>query len=88
MEDDYDKRLQIAKLTSLKERRDQMCVQLIKSMSNSEHKLHNLLPKKVHETRNRETKQNSQVYCNFKWRTERFRNSPISYAISTAFALH
>ena len=59
-----------------------MCIQLIKSMSNSEHKLHNLLPTKVHETRNRETKQNSQEYCNFTWRTERFRNSPISYAIS------
>ena len=56
--------------------------QLIKSMSNSDHKLHNVLPKKVHEIRNRETRQNSHMYYNFKWRTERFKNSPISYAIS------
>ena len=81
-EDDYDKCLQTAELVSLKERRDQMCIQLIKSMSNSDHKLHNVLPKKVHEIRNRETRQNSHMYYNFKWRTERFKNSPISYAIS------
>ena len=81
-EDDYDKSLQTAELVSLKERRDQMCIQLIKSMSNSDHKLHNVLPKKVHEIRKRETRQNSHMYYNFKWRTERFKNSPISYAIS------
>ena len=81
-EDDYDKCLQTAELVSLKERRDQMCIQLIKSMSNSDHKLHNVLPKKVHEIRKRETRQNSHMYYNFKWRTKRFKNSPISYAIS------
>ena len=81
-EDDYHMCLQTAELVSLKERRDQMCIQLIKSMSNSNHKLHNVLPKKVHEIRNRETRQNSHMYHNFKWRTERFKNSPISYAIS------
>lgn len=51
-------------------------------MSNSDHKLHNLLPKKVDEIRNRETRQNSQKYYNFKGRTERFKSSPISYAIT------
>ena len=50
-EDDYDKVLQAATLASLKERRDRMCIQLIKSTSNTDHKLHNLLPKKVHEVR-------------------------------------
>ena len=82
-EDDYDKCLQTAELVSLKERRDQMCIQLIKSMSNSDHKLHNVLLKKVHEIRNRETRENSHMYYNFKWRTERFKNSPISYAVSS-----
>ena len=81
-DDDYGKCLQTAELVSLKERRDQMCIQLIKSMSNSDHKLHNILPKKVHEIRNRETRQNSHMYYNFKWRTERFKNSPNRYAIS------
>ena len=62
-EDDYiyDKCLQTAELVNLKERRDQMSIQLIKSMSNSDHKLHNVLPKKVHEIRNRETRQKSHV---------------------------
>ena len=82
MVDDYDKCLKTAKLTSLKGRRDQLFIQVIKSMSNSDHKLHNLLPKKVHKIRNRETRQNSHMYYNFKCRTERFKNSPISYAIS------
>ena len=54
-EDDYDKVLQTAKLASLKERRDRMYIELIKSMINADHKLHNLLPKKVHEVRSRET---------------------------------
>ena len=71
-EDDYDKCLQTAELVSLKEGRDQMCIQLIKSMSNSDHKLHNVLPKKVHEIRNRETRQNSHMYYNFKWRNWTF----------------
>ena len=56
MEDDYDKCLKTAKLATLKERRDRSCIQLIKSMSNSDHKLHNLLHKEVHENRNRETR--------------------------------
>ena len=64
-EDDYDKCLQTAELVRLKGRRDQMCIQLIKSMSNSDHKLHNVLPKKVNEIRNRETRQNSHMYYNF-----------------------
>ena len=82
MEDHYDKCLKTAKLTSLKERRDRLCIQLIRSRSNSDHKLHNLLPKKVHETRNRETRQNSHMYYNFKCRTESLQNSAISNAIS------
>ena len=58
-----DKCLQTAELVSLKERQDQMCIQLIKSMSNSDHKLHNVSPKKVHEIRKRETRQNSHTVC-------------------------
>ena len=77
-EDDYDKVIQAARLASLKERRDRMCIQLIKSMSNTGHKLHNLLPKKVHEVRNKETRQNTEMYYNFNWRSERFKNSSIA----------
>ena len=76
MEDDYDQCLQTTKLTSLKERRDQLCIQLIKCQTLTTNCI-DYCP-----TRNRETRQNSHLYYNFTWRTERFRNSPISYAIS------
>ena len=45
-EDDYDKVLRIAKIESLEKRRDRMCIELIKEMSNPNHKLHSLLPRK------------------------------------------
>ena len=41
---DYDRVLNHAQLTTLKDRRDHICVDLIKRMSNPHHKLHNLLP--------------------------------------------
>lgn len=81
-EDDYDKALRIANIESLEKRRDRMCIELIKKMANSDHRLHNLLPMKVHEIRNRETRLNNQMYYNFMGKTDRFKNSPISYAIN------
>ena len=60
--------LQREKATSLwQQRRFDMTLnfhnfQINNSMSNSDHKLQNVLPKKVHEIRNRETRQNSHMY--------------------------
>ena len=79
---DYKKALSIAKIESLEKRRNRMCIELIKEMSNSDHKLHNLLPKKVHEIRKRDTRMNNQMYYNSMGKTERFKISPISYAIN------
>ncbi len=59
-----------------------MCIELIKEMSNPNHKLHSLLPKKMCEVRKRATRLNNQMYYNFMGKTERFKGSPISYAIS------
>ncbi len=81
-EDDYDKALRIAKIESLEKRRDRMCIELIKEMSNPDHKLHSLLPKKICEVRKRATRLNNQMYYNFMGKTERFKGSPISYAIN------
>jgi hypothetical protein len=44
----YDHALHQSNLKTLKERRDVMCVDMIKKMSNRVHKLHHLLPMKVH----------------------------------------
>ena len=41
---DYDRVLNHAQLTTLKDRRDHISFDLIKRMSNPHHKLHNLLP--------------------------------------------
>ena len=81
-EDDYDKVLRIAKIESLEKRRDRMCIELIKEMSKPNHKLHSLLPKKICEVRKRTTRLNNQMYYNFMGKTERFKSSPISYAVS------
>ncbi len=64
-EDDYNKALRIAKIERLEKRRDRMCIELIKEMSNPNHKLHSLLPKKICEVRKKATRLNNQMYYNF-----------------------
>ena len=78
---DYDRVLNHAQLTTLNGRRDHICVDLIKRMSNPHHKLHNLLPEKIGQVTEREMRSNGYKYYNFKTKTERFWRSPIAYAI-------
>jgi hypothetical protein len=56
-------------------------VKLIRKMSSEGHKLHYPLPAKVVELRRKDTRSNDDKYYNFKYRTERFRKSPLVYAI-------
>ena len=72
-----------SKLLPLNQRRDIYvhCIDLIKNMSSPSHKLHYLLPEKVGNIRNRETRSNRNKFYNFKSRTDRFKNSPLVYAI-------
>ena len=78
----YDHALRQSNLKTLKERRDVMCVDMIKKMSNPGHKLHHLLPMKVSQLRERETRTNGLEYYNYACRTKRFSQSPIIYAIN------
>ena len=50
-------------------------------MSESSHKLHPLLPRKCSEVKGRETRTNPDKFYNFFCRTERYKRSPIVYAI-------
>ncbi len=68
----YEHALRQSNLKTLKDRRDDMCVGLIKRMSKPEHKLHHLLPKTVSQTREKETRANGLEYYNYACRTERF----------------
>jgi hypothetical protein len=70
------------KMQTLSERRDNHCGGLIANLSSPEHRLHNLLPDRVRDTRQSETRSNANMYYNFKFRTERFKNSPLVYAIN------
>ena len=81
-EDDYDKVLRIAKIESLAKLRDRMCIELVKEMSNPNHKLHSLLLKKICDVRKRTTRLNNQMYYNFMGKIERFKSGPISYAVN------
>ena len=76
-----DEYFHTAKTERLENRRDRMCIELIKNVTNVDHKLHASLPHLIEEVRSRETRQNSQMYYNFMMSTEQFRNSPIIYAI-------
>ena len=78
---DYEQALIVTKLKSLKSRRDDMCVELFRCMSNPAHKLHNLLPKKVDQIRAKQTRSNGQKFYNFKCNTERFKQSPVVFGI-------
>ena len=59
-----------------------MGVEMIKIMSNPAKKLHHLLPMKVSQLRERETRTNGLEYYNYACRTKRFSQSPIIYAIN------
>ena len=80
--EDYDEALRIAGIDSLQERRDRMCAELVKGMSNPDHKHHHLLPRRVQDVRERDTRLNNQLFYNFQGKTDRFRNSPLSYAVN------
>ena len=53
---------------------------LTKAQSSSidpQHKLHHLLPNRLCQIQERDTRQNGQLFYNYQCRTEWFRNSPI-----------
>ena len=77
----YEEALVECNLKTLKRRRENMCINLIKTLLEPCHKLHDLLPPKVCEIRNRETRLSGQKFYNFNCRTQHFRNSPIVYGI-------
>jgi hypothetical protein len=62
---DYNEALAHFRMSTLKERREKHCVELIRKMSSEGHRLHYLLP----------TRSNEDKYYKFKYRTERFRKS-------------
>ena len=78
-EHEYNRALQECGLRTLQQRRDDLCVRLIEQMS--EHKLHSLLPRKCSEVKERETRTNPGKFYIFFCRTERFKRSPLVYAI-------
>ena len=80
-EKDYDKLLPMVGVKSLYERRCDVCIELIRAMSQTGHKLHHLLPQKLCNIRQRETRLSGQLFYNYKCRTERFKNSPVVSSI-------
>ena len=80
-EKEYDKLLRMAGVKSLYERRCDMCIELIRQMSQTGHKLHHLLPQKLCNIRQRETRLSGQLFYNCKYRTERLKNSPVVSSI-------
>lgn len=77
----YEEALVECNLKTLKDRREDMCTNLIKSLLDPCHKLHDLLTPKVCEIGNRETRLSGQKFYNFNCRTQRFKNSPIVHGI-------
>ena len=78
---DYHQALVELNIKSLADRRDTLCIQLIKDMSNPEHRLHHLLPNKVSQVNHRDTRSNGDKYYNFACKTERYKHSPLFYEI-------
>ena len=50
-------------------------------MHDPNHKLHSLMPNKLEDITNRIKRASGERLYNFKCRTERYKNSPIVYAI-------
>ena len=79
---DYKSLLIQSNLLSLEERRNNLCASLIEDMLEPSHKVHGLLPKKLNDIRERETRSNGNKIYNFSCTTERFKNSPLVHAIN------
>ena len=80
-EHEYNRALQECGLKTLQQRRDDLCVRLIEQMSVPSHKLHSLLPRRCSEVKERETRTNPGKCYIFFCRIERFKRSPLVYAI-------
>ena len=61
--------------------REKMCIKLINDMKDPIHKLNDLLPPTVGHIQEKHTILNRNKFYNFRYRTERFSNSPLVYAI-------
>ena len=79
--DEYDSLLSQSNLLTLEERRNNLCAALIKDLLKPSYRLYSLLPKKVNDIRERETRTNGEKVYNYYCKTERFRNSPVVHAI-------
>ena len=80
-ESTYNEALTKCGITTLESRRETKCVNLVKDVMVSTHKLHDLLPLTVNQNRDRETRLNGDKIYNFNCRTERFKKSQIVFAI-------
>ena len=67
---------------SLEKRRNNLCTSLIEDILKPSHRLHGLLPKKLEDIRERETRTNGKKIYNFFCNTERFRDSPLVHTIN------
>ena len=85
---DYDQAITETKLQTLEERRDELCISLIKNMLEPNHKLHSLLPKKLKYIRQKETITNSQRLYNFSCKTERFKYIVLWFTVYTCIILN
>ena len=63
---EYNKALVVSNLKTLKERRDDLCIGLIKNMLQPTHRLNSLLPGKLGDIKEREIRANGQkIYIFF-----------------------
>ena len=67
--------LQECELKRLQERRDDLCVRLIKQTREPSHKLHSLLPRKCSEVKGRETRTNPDKFSSAE--PNRLKSSPL-----------
>jgi hypothetical protein len=78
--DSYEETLVECNLKTLEGRREDVCINLINSLLHPGHKDY-LLPPKVCEIRNRETRLSGEMFYKFNCRTQRFKNSATAYGI-------
>ncbi len=78
---EYDEALDESKLKSLKQRRNDLCVDLIEKMMQLSHTLHGLLPEQNPNTKSKTTRSSGKEIYNFYCRTDVLGGSTIVFAI-------
>ena len=78
----YEQVLESCNISALEERRNLQCINLVNELSREDHKLNHLPPSRKMRVTSRNTRSKKECFYNYPAKTNRFKSSPILYAVN------